>query len=199
MRYLLLPILALAFCSIANGGSIHKCNGADGVVVYQQMPCESEDAEVSERRLNQRDSQPLDGTVPIASSQRVQSQPDPGTPYQAEPQHKLAGAGSKARNDPDTPLAYNCDDGKKQWMQETPCPATVTRDSYRTQPAYAPQWGTYVEVTTRSTYEVPVEQQGLSRRQLCDSKAAHRTGGSEKSSAGMDSYQRNKLRDRNGC
>jgi hypothetical protein len=187
MRTLVIAAI-LGFSGSAIAGSIHKCKGAGGVFVYQQTPCETEAAHVDTREVKASDSgyvEVQETRVPAPIPRRDVYQ----DPYQASQPAARASA----------PEAYQCFDGRRQWIQRTPCPKQVRRYSTSTDNVFVPELGQSVNVRVRTPYKEAVEQRGLNSDDICDELEGGASTSQKRTSAGRSSYERNKLRDEHGC
>jgi hypothetical protein len=172
-----LPVLGwLALAAPANAAQVYKCRGADGSFVYQQNPC-------------------ADGATEVKT---IEVQPDPvgAAPPPAAPSPPPTDAsGQPART-----AGIRCSDGKRQWVQTTPCPASVDEEKSETEMVFAPHLNTWLPVTSKKTTKVKIDQERLTREQMCAEleKSIGTDRDSDGSSVGS-TYERNRLRQEYGC
>jgi hypothetical protein len=187
-----IAVLLLAIAPAAWAGSVHKCKGADGAFVYQQTPCETEDTTVSSRVIPARDQV---GTPPPSGYELL---PAESAATDQRTHEGLPPDGYAIQPARDEARGYRCDDGRKQWIQEEPCPATVNRYHSSTGPAFVPSLGQHLNVTTTTRTQEAVKQEALDKADICDQV---RSGAdtSRSGSAGDSTYERNKMRDEHGC
>ncbi len=192
MRTILLVVLLLMNAlSAAVASTIFKCKDAKGVVIFQQVACAAGQGigAQSFQRVpdspnwtpsDNRDKELLERLEAIVAEQRPASPPR---------------VGSRDGQDDVKPSGFVCDDGRTQWVQPNPCPAST--EHYKTRAVNGvTNTGVPIHGTTRQTIINPVEQKALSRAEMCD---ALKNNPATTSKGDDDVYERNKLRDANGC
>lgn len=168
----------------AEAGTLYKCKDSKGFVAYQQAPCPP-----SSKNEGARSYQP----VAASPSNSWSAQAGGRVPEAAEFESSSAGVTRSASGQISS---YSCNDGRKQWVQAAPCPAT--RRTYETAPmtGFTTQ-GQFVTGTVTRPVDAPVEQEGLSKPQTCNRLQGNTEVSGRKTSD--DAYERNKLRDASGC
>lgn len=176
----------------AVAGTIYKCKDAKGVVIFQQVACVTgqgigaksfKRVPDSPNRAQNDSREELIERVEamIAERERV-------LPQRAGSPNAQAGAKSSG---------YSCDDGRTQWIQSTPCPVSSGRYESRFVTGTSTT-GAPISGTISQRVENPVEERGLSRSQMCERLRGSPATKSRGSSADS-TYERNKMRDANGC
>ncbi len=194
MRICLIVPLLLALP--AHAAQVYKCKGTQGEFIYQNIPCAANTPQVAtgnyaavpdEDHPEYSDDPPLVSETPTgAGVSQV-----PRLPENNSIPRQTAAAG------------YQCRSPSKTWVQSTPCPSTVTRRVSDTSFVTGTIDGTgqtISGVASRSRSQTDaVEQTAMTKDQLCAHLKNAPRMGQGKSTAGDDSYERNKMRRANNC
>jgi hypothetical protein len=187
MRFLFAVAALGLWASNVHAGTIYKCKAADGSVTHQQVPCTGEADQVGARKVSASESGEL----------RVQQRIIPAGP--APTREEFIEYQQRGETPPAQTAAYQCDDGRREWIQRTPCPSRVKRYAPVSGVAISTTTGEPMHVTGAMQYETGVQQQGLSKRDVCEELKARPNTTQKRGSAGQSAYLRNKMRDENGC
>jgi hypothetical protein len=171
---------------LAHAGDIYVCKGANGVNAYQNTPCPTPSAQLQHNTYDASLARP--GAGPQEGGQQIQREV-----YQAQP---TGSEHSNPRQEPATPMGYQCTTGRRTWIQKTPCPATYSSSNFVDINGHLVD-GTPVHGTGFMPVDRPVQQRKLDRDTLCEQvRAGARVG--EGGSSVSQSYERNKIK-RNQC
>jgi hypothetical protein len=189
-RLTLLVPLALATVSASAGSTVYTCK-TDAGTVYQDHPCATADATIDAKNVYA--PKPCGGSCGTsngsASAESVKSRG-----RQVQQEQSEVSVESVA-----VPSGFQCSGNGKTWIQGTPCPDSMT--------VYRPisvsgfdQYGNHFTGSGALKDQATVNQQGLSHDELCD-QLHHQTpiNTSRGKSGPSDTYERNKLRQQEGC
>lgn len=179
-----LPVIAHA------GATVYQCKTSNGVV-FSDRPCDSADQTQSVKQYDAPriggEANPFDQFATPAPAAVSEGNRD-GAPNQLQ-----------ADDAPIQTAAYRCSANGKTWIQAAPCPSTSTAFVPVTGFSGFDQHGNYVAsgIGTQRQ-DVPVEQQELSRSEACELLRAHMQT-SERDKGQSSVYDRNKMRQADGC
>lgn len=193
MKVLLVSLAIIFFPRGANAGAvIYTCNTDKGKV-YQDHPCEktAQTANVATMYIPEVCGSSCGGQGSGYAESRNSGQvsiPVTDTVVQSDNGSSDAVRGSNV---------HECSGGGKTWIQSTPCPAEVTRKKHYTAPVTGTdQYGNFVSGTMfgTQTEHLGVQQTNLSHDQACQQLDARKLTGKP-----SDAYERNKMRNNEGC
>ena len=194
MKFLrsLIPMSLLLIGAAHAGSTVYKCKTNAGEV-FQDTPCATTEQTVAAK--DYYDPQPADAGIDQNGNAWHQNLQDP--PQQVVPQRREVI--SEVATDETQTAGYTCNGGGKTWISKTPCVAT-TRVGHVGHFNGTDQYGNPVSGTTSRVDNEPVSQTAMSREELCQKLRDHPpTSDSKKKSNAESAYDRNKLRNENGC
>jgi len=187
-------ILLVAMAGLLIGGhadavELSKCMSKTGQTTYTDGPCPDAAAKSAAGNFK-RDEPPR--AAPVQANDGAYNPDLQGSPTTREVYPNI----SSSEPAP-VPSGYRCQAGDRSWVQTQPCPSTSERTVKER--VHISSWDATGPATITRKETVPVEQQQLSRGQLCDEmkRRAAESGMSKRSAP--DAYERNKLRLANGC
>lgn len=185
-------ILLFLIHQVALAGTIYKCKDAKGVVIFQQVAC------AAGQRIGAKSFQPVPDSPNRASNDELEEQLERLEAIVAEQRQSLPPSASPSNVQEDIkPSGYMCNDGRTQWVQSDPCPASTSRYESRFVNGVTTT-GAPISGTISQKVANPVEQQELSRSEMCEQLRSNPATKSRGASANS-TYERNKMRDANGC
>lgn len=195
--------LATALLTLAAAfpaANAYKCKQADGSIAFQQTPCAATAEALGHQSYERQPDVPHTQYVPSRDSREAQERAADAE-AKAEADFMAASNGLHTVPPPQTTRAdaYSCFDGAKTWVQQKPCPATVVR-SHPVPAAVVvgPRGETSLRTGTVDR-ETPVQQRPISRDEVCRRVQAGTATAHKEQRASDASYERNKLRNSNGC
>lgn len=183
----------------ASAASVYKCKGKDGEVSFSNTPCPEAPAAAPhatytpepERKPREAEPSfdealPFDRNAPIATGE-VPDHPanTPLPSIVSSPQADVRG--------------YTCSVDGRIWVQSTPCPATATVNRYKPVTSHMPVTGEPIHGLATIEETRGVEQRALSRSELCEQLRRNAATSRDEARASDSAYERNKLRQANGC
>ena len=158
----------------AFAGTIFKCKDAKGSVIFQQTACATgqETGVQSFQRVPDAPTPlPSEGREAVSDNGRDLGQATAAPPPSTQRSKSVAG--------------YLCSDDRSEWVQPNPCPAST---------------GNVVAIVNGVMQAVPVlvKQQELSSSEMCE-QLLNNPATANKGKGADSTYERNKLRDANGC
>lgn len=179
----------------------YKCKQADGSIAFQQTPCAATAETLGQHRYERQPDVPHTQYVPSRDSRAAQER---AAAEEARVQAQWVAA-SRGLLAPlpslDAPQAdaYSCFDGAKTWVQQTPCPKTVVRGHAVPVSVSVGPRGETSQGTAMVPRETAVQQRPISRDEVCRQVQAGTATAQKEQRASDASYERNKLRNNNGC
>ena len=176
----------------ALAGTIYKCKDAKGVVIFQQVAC------VAGQGIGAKSFQREPDSPNRAQNDSREELIERLEAMVAEQEQDLPrSVGSPNAQADAKPSGYSCNDGRTRWIQSSPCPASTRRYESRTVNGHN-NTGVPIHGTVSQRVESPVEEEGLSSSEMCEQLQGNPA--TKNRGSGADStYERNKMRDANGC
>lgn len=179
----------------------YKCKQADGSIAFQQVPCAATAETLGQHSYEREPDVPHTQYVPSRDSREAQER---SAAEEARIEAQFM-AGSRGLLAPTPALeaaqadGYSCFDGAKSWVQQTPCPKTVVRDHSVPVTRVVGPRGETTQGAAMVPRETAVQQRPLSRDEVCRRVQAGTATAHKEQRASDASYERNKLRNNNGC
>ena len=183
----------------ALAGTIYKCKDAKGVLIFQQVACATGQGVGAKSFKRAPDSPNRTQNYNRQQTERFGSgETERLEAMVAEQEQAFSRSSGSPNSQADAkPSGYSCNDGRTQWIQSSPCPASTSRYESRTVNGNT-NTGAPIRGTVSQRVESPVEEEGLSSSEMCEQLQGNPATKSRGS--GSDStYERNKMRDANGC
>lgn len=186
MKQFIFAALFVSSAAFAGETTVFVCEGPAGKT-YTNHPCETNEKLVGAKQY--RDD------VPAPSpGQDKQWRPSAQSGYQAQPVYQ---ASAPQRQQTASVDGYQCSGNGKTWVQEKPCQESTVHGSAAHVSGFD-QDGNHISGTALYSERVPVEQRALSHDEFCTRLQDHMQT-SEKDKGQSSVYDRNKLRQLNGC
>lgn len=178
----------------------YKCKQADGSIAFQQTPCAATAETLGHQSYERQPDAPHAQYVPSRDSREAQER-TAAEEARVEAQFMAASNGLFTVPPQETTKAdgYSCFDGAKTWVQQTPCPATVVRNHSVPVSVVVGPRGERSQGTAMVPRETAVQQRPLSRDEVCRQVQSGAATAHKEQRASDASYERNKLRNNNGC
>ena len=177
----------------AVAGTIFKCKDAKGVVAFQQVACPAGQG-IGAKSFQRVPDSP--NQAPNDTREELIERLEAIVAKQEQAAAPRVGGGNGQGEAP--PSGFVCDDGRTRWVQSKPCPAST--EHYETHAINGTtNTGVPVHGTTRQKVINPVEQKSLSRAEICEQLRNNSATKSTPGASASEAYERNKLRDANGC
>lgn len=190
----------LALAAAVPAANAYKCKQADGSIAFQQTPCAATAEALGQQSYERQPDVPHTQYVPSRDSRQAQER-TAAEEARIEAQWMAAQNGQLSVPTLDQPPgdAYSCFDGAKTWVQQTPCPRTVVRDHSVPVSVVVGPRGERANGTASVPRETAVQQRPISSDEVCRRVQAGTATAHKEQRASDASYERNKLRNNNGC
>jgi len=201
IAFLLLPILtALAAPSNVCAVTLYKCKTKDGTTIYQNDPCPQDAATVAKGGYQRQPDDTRTNRAAMNYSNQVHAQRLQDEAMAAQGQVNEQGDSFSSTEPTDAARGFQCSGNGKVWMQSTPCPASTTAFKPVMGISGYDQYGNQVTGSGTLVEQVPVDQRGMSKSEVCNHLSQPDAQVSDKKKSNAEAgYERNKMRQANGC
>lgn len=187
-------VLVVGSCamSVAYTKDIYQCKDEHGAVVFTDHACT--DGKTGKTTLREADVPKSPDQTPSAVTQEPPFAP--ARPV-GQPMSREITMSPALQEQPSSSGVHQCSDGDKMWIQSSPCPASVKKQSVLSAPfSGTDQYGNQISGSANfvQTTRQPVQQTDLTHDQACQKIYEQKNKGSA-----SDTYERNKMRQNEGC
>ena len=196
MKIFLTLIWLSTLAGHAEAVDVYKCKGKDGEVSFSNMPCRES---VGNAPHSSYDSAP----ARIQIEERGYAESDEtsrtvrGSSGRSEIPSSLNETGRVNGTSP--AAAFECESQGQRWLQAEPCPAHTS--STRNVPfnGFDAVTGAPIHGTVEQEVNHDVESRSVTASELCDKLRKEQNRSTPANDRGASTYERNKMRDKNGC
>lgn len=192
MRSIFLLVTLVALPCYA--GQVYKCKGPKGEVTFTNIKCPENAAA---QHYGSFEPTKDDPRASLAIARDIEQKHD-NEERQQQMSAYAAGNDTAYAVAPAGTGGYNCSANGKTWISATPCPSASSHYSSAPVSGTIVETGQHVTGTAIVRESTPVDQQAVSRSQLCDQAAAGAAVGERGKSSGDSGYERRKILN-SGC